>query len=110
MPPGARARPVLTGWFAEFESLEHGDNTGRHSGADRPNAVLFPRGAAAFAGATYDPTSHYRAAAVFDFHLAQGLTPERLRAVSMRQVASLEREFEALDVSPAVARIEKIPE
>ena len=27
----------------------------------------------------------------------------------MRQVASLEREFEALDVSPAVARIEKVP-
>ena len=108
VPPGARARPVLTGWFAEFESLEHGDDAGRHPGAERPHAVLFPRGAAAFSGATYDPTSHYRAAAVFDFHLAQGLTPERLRAVSMRQVASLEREFEALDVSPAVARVEKV--
>jgi kynureninase len=109
VPPGTRARPVLTGWFAEFESLEQRDNTGSRRGEDLRQPVSFPRGAAAFAGATYDPTSHYRAAAVFDFHLAQGLTPERLRAVSMRQVGLLEREFEALDVSPAVARIEKVP-
>jgi kynureninase len=99
VPPGARARPVLTGWFAEFESLER----------PRDHTVAYAGGAGAFAGATYDPTSHYRAAAVFDFHVAQGLTPERLRAVSIRQVGLLEREFEALDVDPSVARIEKVP-
>src|ERR1051325_232188 len=99
VPPGTRMRPVLTGWFAEFESLQHSHD----------HTVAYAGGAGAFGGATYDPTSHYRAAAVFDFHIAQGLTPERLRAVSVRQVGLLEREFEALDVDPAVARIEKVP-
>jgi len=99
VPDGARLRPVLTGWFAEFEALASADRGG----------VTYPAGAAAFAGATYDPTSHYRAAAVFDFHVAQQLTPERLREISVRQVGLLAREFGALDVDPAVARIEDVP-
>ena len=61
------------------------------------------------AGATYDPTAHYRAAAVFDFFVAQGLTPERLRETSVRQVELLAREFMALDVDPAIARVENVP-
>jgi kynureninase len=103
VPPGTRLRPVFTGWFAEFESVEDTRETqgGRHS-------VTYPSGAAAFTGATYDPTSHYRAAAVFDFHAAQGLTPERLRAVSVRQMGLLEREFDALDIDPSRARIERV--
>jgi kynureninase len=51
--------------------------------------VRYGQGAARWAGATYDPTAHYRAAAVFDFFDAQGLTPARLRAVSQHQVALL---------------------
>ena len=35
-------------------------------------------GGVRFAGATYDPTSHYRAARVFDFFEEQGLDPERV--------------------------------
>ena len=103
VPPGTWSRPVFTGWFAEFESLEDTRETqgGRHS-------VTYPPGAAAFMGATYDPTSHYRAAAVFEFHAAQGLTPEQLRAVSIRQVGLLEREFDALDIDPSRARIERV--
>jgi kynureninase len=97
VPPGTRMRPVLTGWFAEFSALEH---TGTH------RAVEYGAGASAFAGATYDPTAHYRAAAVFDFHVQQGLTPARLRDISRHQVGLLLREFEALDVRPAIARIE----
>jgi kynureninase len=98
VPPNMRLRPVLTGWFAEFEALEHAERGG----------VAYPAGAGAFAGATYDPTSHYRAAAVFDFHVAKGLTPQRLREISVRQVGFLEREFGALDVDPSVARLEAI--
>ena len=79
VPDGCRLRPILTGWFAEFEALEY---TGRER-------VTFGDGAAAFAGATYDPTSHYRAAAVFDFHQQQGLTPRELRRISQRQVGLL---------------------
>jgi kynureninase len=99
VPPGCRMRPVLTGWFAEFEqlgSVEHGH-------------VTYAPGAAAFAGATYDPTSHYRAAAVFDFHVAQRLTPDRLRETSLHQVALLASSFAALDVDPLVARAQEIP-
>jgi len=99
VPAATRLRPVLTGWYAEFEALEHA-----HDGR-----VGYPRGAGAFAGATYDPTSHYRAAAVFDFHAAHGLTPDRLRAISVRQVGLLEREFAALDVDSSVARIVSVP-
>ena len=99
VPDGTHLRPVLTGWFAEFDALAAADRGG----------VTYPAGAAAFAGATYDPTSHYRAAAVFDFHVAQRLTPERLREISVRQVGLLAREFAALDADPAVARIEDVP-
>jgi kynureninase len=98
VPPGRQWRPVLTGWYAEFGALAHGDR----------NRVMYPDGAAAFAGATYDPTSHYRAAAVFDFHALQGLTAERLRAVSVSQVSLLERAFDALDVDPFIAQVERV--
>jgi len=76
VPPGTHLRPVLTGWFAEFDSLD----------AASSGVVTYARGAGAFAGATYDPASHYRAAAVFDFHAMHGLTPDRLREISLHQV------------------------
>ena len=65
LPADCALRPVLTGWFSEFGELEH---------AADPNGRVRP-GPARFAGATYDPTSHYRAAAVFEFHQRHGLTP-----------------------------------
>jgi kynureninase len=98
VPDGCRLRPILTGWFAEFEALEY---TGRER-------VAFGDGAAAFAGATYDPTSHYRGAAVFDFHQQQGLTPTELRRISQQQVGLLVSAFEGLDLSPDVARAERM--
>ena len=58
-------------------------------------------GADRFAGATYDPTSHYRAAAVFDFFREQGLTPALLREVSQHQIGLLAAAFDALDLDPA---------
>jgi kynureninase len=99
VPAGVRMRPVLTGWFAEFAALEHAG----------PRTVEYGAGAAAFAGATYDPTPHYRAAAVFDFHVEQGLTPVRLREISRHQTGLLLREFQAIDADPAAARVEEMP-
>jgi kynureninase len=93
-------RPVLTGWFAEFES--------RADVGDR--RVQYGPGARAFGGATYDVTSHYRAAAVFDFFEQQGLTADRLRLMNTRQVQLLKTEFERLDCAPSVACIESMPE
>ena len=86
------ARPVLTGWFAEFGGVTAPTGT-----VGAVGAVGYPRGAAAFAGATYDPTSHYRAARVFDFFAGQGLTAEVLRAVSRHQVGLLAERFDAID-------------
>lgn len=93
IPKDCALRPVVTGWFSEFAEL-----------ATPPFAGQVPYGAgpARFAGATYDPTSHYRAAAVFDFFEQQGLTPERLREASQHQVGLLAREFDALGLDPQV--------
>jgi selenocysteine lyase/cysteine desulfurase len=87
-PQASRMRPVVTGWFAEFDSLES-------SGS--PSRVTYAPGAARFAGATYDPTSHYRAARVFRFFAEHGLTPPFLREVYAHQLAVLARCFDALD-------------
>ena len=97
VPSGCTLRPVLTGWFSEFAALERPDSHGR---------VEYGGGAARFAGATYDPASHYRAAAVFAFHAAHELTADRLRATSRHQVGLLEHAFDTLDVDPRVARVE----
>jgi kynureninase len=97
VPPGCRLRPVITGWFSEFAALEHLSPDG---------TIAYGAGAARWAGATYDPTSHYRAAAVFAFHAERGLTADRLRAISRHQVALLKREFEALDIDPSIAHVE----
>ncbi len=98
-PPDRRMRPMLTGWFAEFAHLE----------ARAAGDVQYGPGASAFAGATYDPASHYRGAAVFAFHLDQDLTPDRLREISRRQVARLIASIEALDLDARVLAIEPIP-
>ncbi|MBP7297360.1 MAG: kynureninase, partial [Acidobacteria bacterium] len=92
LPPGCRLRPVVTGWFAEFAALDRAPEAG----------VGYGEGAARFAGSTYDPVSHYRAAAVFDFFEREGLTPALLRAVSRRQVGLLAARFDALAPDPAV--------
>ena len=65
-------------------------------------AVPYGGGPARWAGATYDPTSHYRAARVLDFLDQSGLTPDVLRAASRRQVGLLAERFDALDLDPAV--------
>ena len=100
VPPESRLRPVLTGWFAEFDALEDSSQ----------KQVVYGTGAAAFGGATYDVTSHYRAAAVFAFHEQQGLSPDRLRSISQHQVGLLKSEFERLDLSPSLARIDPMPD
>lgn len=99
VPPDRRMRPVLTGWFAEFAALPEEHTRG---------VVAYGHGAAAFGGATYDPTSHYRAAAVFAFHEQQGLTPDRLRTISRHQMGLLTSGFEALGLDAGVARIDSL--
>jgi kynureninase len=92
VPAGNRMRPVFTGWFSEFGALAAPD----------PTQVVYGEGADRFAGSTYDPTSHYRAQAVFEFFDARGLSPEFLREVSQHQVGLLIEHFDALDLDPTV--------
>ncbi len=93
LPPDTDLRPVVTGWYSEFTVL-----------ADRqtPGRVAYGQGGDQFAGSTYDPTSHYRGAAVFDFFRERGLTPALLREVSQHQIGLLARAFDSLDLDPAV--------
>ncbi len=79
-PHGDELRPRFTGWYAEFAEL---------AAEKTPGAVEYPKGGMRFAGATYDPTSHYRAARVFDFFGEQGLTPSVLRESYLRQTTLL---------------------
>jgi kynureninase len=116
VPPGRDdLSPVLTGWFSEFEKLSEPSAgvDSRRSGPGDPRSapsVFYGAGAARWAGATYDPTSHYRAARVFDFFEDQGLMPELLRDVSRHQIGVLATGFDALDLDPAlVSRDRSVP-
>lgn len=100
IPHGTDLRPVVTGWFSEFTAL-----TDRR----RPDRVAYGEGGDRFAGATYDPTSHYRAAAVFDFFREQGLAPTFLRRVSQHQIGVLAAAFDALDLDPTVVSRDRVP-
>jgi kynureninase len=91
LPPQAdELRPAITGWYAEFDELH---------AAHEPGATPYPRGSMRFAGSTYDPTSHYRAARVLDFFDEQELTPERLRESYMQQTTLLAERFDGLGLS-----------
>jgi kynureninase len=98
IPPGRQMRPVITGWFSEFTALFSGE---------RGERVPYGTGPDRWAGATYDPTSHYRAASVFDFFDEMGLDVQALREVSQRQMAILIDRFDALDMDPTLIRRER---
>ena len=91
IPATCDLRPVVTGWYSEFTALAE---------KQRPGQVAYGEGGNRFAGATYDPTSHYRAAAVFDFFQEMKLTPPFLREVSQHQIGVLASAFDSLDLDP----------
>jgi len=91
-PADCALRPVNTGWFADFEHLD---------APPSGEPVHYANGDMRFAGATYEPLSHYRAARVMDFFEEQGLSPRLLRDVSQHQLGVLAGAFDALDLDPA---------
>lgn len=100
IPADSDLRPVVTGWFSEFTALAE---------RERGERVAYGQKGDRFAGATYDPTSHYRAAAVFQFFRDRGLTPALLRQVSQHQIGVLASGFDALDLDPAVINRDRAP-
>jgi acetylornithine/succinyldiaminopimelate/putrescine aminotransferase len=84
-------RPVITGWYSEFTAL---------SSKKKAGEILYGQKGDIFAGATYDPTSNYRGARVFQFFNEMNLTPEFLREVSQHQIGLMIDEFDKLDLNP----------
>lgn len=88
IPQSYQGSPIITGWYAEFDVLNQA-----------PGKVGFGSGQSAFAGSTYDPSSHYRAAEVFDFFEAQHLSDTKLRELSQQQISQLWQGIEAMGLS-----------
>ena len=95
-PEDFRGRPVITGWFSEFSMLTK-KQTGR---------VEYGLGPDIFAGATYDPVSHYRAAEVFRFFREMEIEPAFLRQVSQHQVGLLVELFQSFDLPPDIIHMD----
>jgi len=95
-PEDFHGRPVITGWFSEFSLLTK-KQTGR---------VEYGQGPDLFAGATYDPVSHYRAAEVFRFFREMEIEPAFLREVSQHQVGLLADLFRSFDLPPDLIRLD----
>ena len=95
-PKDCELRPVITGWFASFSTLEH----------PRTNEpIQYDHSDQRFASATYDPSSQFRAAKVVEFFKEQGLTPEVLRAQYVAQVELLRSLFLEKDFNPDVIKL-----
>lgn len=92
-PENCSLRPVITGWFSEFGTLSKPKILGE---------VLYGKKDLLFAGATYDPVSHYRASAVFEFFKEHNLNAEFLRQVSRHQIKLLCSEFDKLDADERI--------
>lgn len=94
-PADCELRPVITGWFAAFETLDHPRD-------DKP--VSFDDGDQKFATATYDPISQYRAAAVAEFFQKQGLSPDLLRKQYSAQLSYLRSLFDEKNFDESVIK------
>lgn len=94
VPADTRREPLYTGWFADFDDLAQ-----PRGAASRP--VGWKSGASRFAGATYDATAFYRAAASLDHFEAHGLDVATLRAISLRQTGRILDRLDELDARAA---------
>jgi kynureninase len=94
-PKNCEMRPVITGWYSEFTAL---------SSKKKAGEILYGQKGDLFAGATYDPTSNYRAARVFQFFNEMNLYPDFLREVSQHQIGLLIDEFDKLELDPKIIK------
>ena len=92
-PKDCKLRPVVTGWYASFTSLEQ-------ARSDKP--THYDDGNQRFATATYDPTSQFRAAKVVEFFKEQELTQEVLRNQYVAQLTYFRDSFKNADLNPDI--------
>lgn len=95
-PKECELRPVITGWFASFSTLEH---------PRTKEPVQYDNSDQRFASATYDPSSQFRAAKVVEFFREQGLTPEVLRNQYQAQVGILRSLFIEKNFDPGMIQL-----
>ncbi|WP_394131926.1 aminotransferase class V-fold PLP-dependent enzyme [Shewanella maritima] len=95
IPADYQGSPIITGWYAEFDVLDQA-----------PGKVGYGQGQSAFAGSTYDPTSHYRAVAVFDFFNQQQLTDIQLREINQQQIGRLWQGIASLNAPSDAASLQ----
>jgi len=95
-PENCRFRPVVTGWFSSFQTLDHPRSY---------DPVSFDDGDQRFATGTYDPVSQFRAAAVVRFFEEQELTTELLSTQYRAQVSYLRDLFSSLDIDKNLVRL-----
>ena len=96
-PKDCTLRPVITGWFASFGSLQKKQ--------DFSKPVEFDPGDQRFASGTYDPSSQYRAAKVVEFFKRQSLSSKVLRAGYQEQIGLLKSLFLEQDIDPSAIRL-----
>lgn len=103
LAPGARdLRPENTGWFSHHERV-----LGAHPRPDpgtRP-PVQYGGGGLRFLGATFDPTSLYRAVWTLRFMDEMGLSPKVLRTQSLLQTGAIIAAFDALGLERCELRL-----
>jgi kynureninase len=100
-PQDCSMRPVVTGWYSEFGALSSKNKEGK---------VNYGNGSERFAGATYDPTSNYRAAEVFKFFQENKLDPEILREISQHQISLIASLFDESDPDKKIiSRKQNVP-
>jgi len=95
-PKNCELRPVITGWFASFSSLDEPRN-------DQP--VEYDDGNQRFASGTFDPASQFRAAKVVEFFREQELSPTVLRRQYLAQVKLLRKLFLEQQFDPEVIKL-----
>ena len=101
VPPGCQLKPVITSWFGAFDP-----NVDRR--ANLPD--VWGDEHTRFDGSSVDPTSYFRACAVFDYFKQKGLTPEFLHDVNHHQLGLIYRAFRAFDFDPDVIEVTTTPE
>lgn len=97
-PKACKLRPVITGWFASLDTLEKDDYK-----SGQP--LHYDEGNMRFSGATYEPTSHFRAARVVQFFEKQQISATQLRNQYEQQIAYMQKCFLDINCPPAQLRL-----